>query len=135
MPLKLPSVIFSAALLFLVSDAPALAQQRGLRVQLPTVRQFSVNTVVSVPDGGTMILSGGSASASGVRSRGFGPFNNRSRGYRTSRGQASVTAHVLSNREINEDILAGASPTRRAPMPFYKEVWLRQQQARLNAQK
>ncbi len=68
--------------ILLVSAELVCAQAPGVNttVQLPTVRNFSINTVVSVPDGGTMYL-GGSPSRSqfssgrpGVRStsRGIG---------------------------------------------------------------
>ena len=49
----------------------AEAQIVNTTVQLPTVRRFSVNTVVSVPDGGTLVIGGGSASSSSSRRRGL----------------------------------------------------------------
>ena len=131
-------VAFSAALLLLLSSVPALAQQRNLTIQLPVVRQFSVDTRVMVPDGGTMVIGGGSSSASSVVSRGTGfgrPFGNRSSGSRTSSGQASVSVGVLSNREINDAILSGASPVGPPPKPYYQEVWERQRSLRASQQK
>jgi hypothetical protein len=59
------------ALSFLLTSAELVcAQAPGINttVQLPTVRNFSINTVVSVPDGGTMYL-GGSPSGSQFSSR------------------------------------------------------------------
>ena len=131
MSLNLLTATISAALLSLLLCGESLAQQRGFRVQLPTVRQYQNTSQYLIPDGGTSGSGGIVRSASGARSRGL----SRSSSSRSSQGQSSVTAHILSNREISEDILAGASPARRAPMPYYKEVWLRQQKARFDAQK
>ena len=134
MSLNLPTATISAALLFLFLCGPSLAQQRGLTVQLPTVRQYQNSSQYLIPDGGTSGSGGISRSASGSRSGGL-LVPNRSNGNRASQGQSSVSAWILSNREINEDILAGASPARSTPMPYYKEVWLRQRNARLSQQK
>ena len=133
MSLNFSLATVTATLLCLLVSSPAMAQQRGLTVQLPVVRQFSVRTAVSVPDGGTMILGGGSASSESRSSSGFSglgrPFANRTSRFRSSRGQASVSARIITNQDINDAILAGASPARPAPMPYYKEVWARQQRA------
>ena len=139
MPLNLPMAAISAAMLSLLLGTPALAQQQNVGIRLPVVRQFNSTSSVMVPDGGTMSLGGISRSASGATSRGFSglgrPFANRSIGRQTSRGQASVRAWVLSNQEINEAILSRASPARQAPLPYYKEVWARQQSARSSQQR
>lgn len=133
MSLNLSLTSLSVALMYMLLATPGLAQQQALTVQLPVVNQFNVNSRVGVPDGGEIRLGGISRSATGTTSRGlpgFGrPFANRSRGYQTSQGQASVRVRVMSNREINDAILAGASPARPAPVPYYKEVWARQRNA------
>ncbi|MDB2687305.1 hypothetical protein N9Y42_08845 [Mariniblastus sp.] len=133
MSLKFSLATVSAILLCLLVSTPAMAQQQNLRIQLPVVRQFNVRTAVSVPDGGTMILGGGSASSASRTSSGLSglgrPFANRSSSYRNSRGQASVTTRVISNQEISEAILSGASPARPTQLPYYKEVWARQRNA------
>ena len=83
----------------------------NLTVQRPVVRNFSVRTVVSVPDGGTISLSGGSNFSSGQTSRGIpgfrGPlFRSRSSGYSAAASGASLKASIISTREIDEDLSA-----------------------------
>jgi len=79
-------------------------------VQLPTIRNFSIRTVVSVPDGGTTYLGGVSSSAAGQTSRGsfgpFRPFANRSSGYNVAGTGSAVSAKILSTREMDEDLTA-----------------------------
>ena len=139
MSLNLPLASFSAVMLFLLFDAPAQAQLQNLRVQLPVVRQYQNTSQYLIPDGGTFSAGGISRSASGTTSRGAPglrrPFANRFGGVQASQAQSSVKASILLNREISEDILAGASPARPAQLPYYKEVWARQQSARLNQKK
>ena len=55
MNLKLTIVIFSVVAL-LTFGSQASAQLRNQTIQLPVIRQFSVRTTVSVPDGGTIGL-------------------------------------------------------------------------------
>lgn len=108
----------------LMSAGTTLAQNQfgrptNIAVQLPVVSFFNVRTTVSVPDGGMMSLGGVSRSASGSRSSGVpglgGPlFRNRGIGYSTGGSRAVVTATIISNREIEEDLLAEGN--RRARM-------------------
>lgn len=96
-----------------------LGRPTNISVQLPVVSVFNVRTTVMVPDGGTMSLGGVSRHRSGSRSRGVpglgGPlFRNRGIGYSTAGSHANVTATIISNREISEDLLAEGN--RRAVM-------------------
>ena len=129
----------SVLILCLLGSTPALAQQRGVTIQLPVVRQYQNTSSYLIPDGGTIGAGGISRSASGTTFRGTPglgrPFGNRFGGAQTSRSQSSVTANIISNREVSEAILAGASQARPTQVPFYKEVWARQRAARFNQQK
>lgn len=81
----------------------------GVTIQLPTISVFNVNTVVSVPDGGTMSLGGVSRYSGGQTSRGlpgFGgipyvnrPFRNQAFGYDASSSRASVSVQIISLEE------------------------------------
>jgi hypothetical protein len=83
----------------------------NISVQLPVVSIFNVRTAVSVPDGGTMSLGGVSRYSSGRRSSGVPGlggrlFQNRGIGYSAGASRATVSATIISNREIGEDLLA-----------------------------
>ena len=132
--LRLSAVGLVAVGLWLASGTTVLAQQpTGIPVQLPAVNRFSINTVVSVPDGGTMSLGGVTRSAEGSISQGvpglspFGrPFANRASGRSTSRSGASVKVQILSSREMSEDVLAAARAARPAN---YEEIQARERKA------
>lgn len=85
--------------------------QTGVSVQLPSLRTFSVQTAVMVPDGGTMSLGGVSRSAEGRSSAGIPglrgrPFRNSAIGRSTSSSRAVVKTRIISQRELEEDLLA-----------------------------
>ena len=133
--LRLSAVGLVAVGLWLASGTLCLAQQPiGIPVQLPVVNRFSINTVVSVPDGGTLSLGGISRSSEGSISQGvpglsgpFGrPFANRASGRSTSRSGASVKVQILSSREMSEDVLAAARAARPAN---YEEIQARERKA------
>jgi len=131
MPLKSWIVSAIAVGLGLASSTIAIAQQPGISVQLPTVNRFSIDTVVMVPDGGTMSLGGVSRSSEGSISSGIPgvsgrPFSNRSSGISTSSSRASVTVQILSSREMSEDVLAAARASRPAN---YEEIQARERKA------
>lgn len=119
-----PLVVGLAAIaLTLILQGVVPAQQTfGLPVQLPTVNRFSINTVVSVPDGGTLSLGGVSRSSGGSISSGVPglrgplgrPFSNRSSGASLAGSRASVKVRILSSREMSEDVLAAARAARPA---------------------
>ncbi len=69
-------------------------------VQLPTVRNFSINTVVSVPDGGTMYLGGGTDGAAYSKRRpGF-----RSSGRSVGGPGVSVSATLIIGSEVDAEL-------------------------------
>ena len=127
--LRLSAVGLIAVGLWLASGTLVLAQQIGLPVQLPTVNQFSINTVVSVPDGGTLSLGGVSSQSASSSSNGFpglGPFSNRSNSVNNSASRASIKVQILSSREMSEDVLAAARAARPAN---YEEIQARDRRA------
>ena len=87
-----------------------------IQVQLPTTNFFRIDTVVSVPDGGSMSLGG--VSSSGYRSSTYGtpllgglpgvgrPFRNQSISGFNSASNATVRAKIILNHEIDEDLVA-----------------------------
>ena len=89
--------------------SPPASAQLPATVQLPSFRVFSYSGSVLVPDGGTAYLGGVSRSASFSRSRGFGPFQNRSAGYVASSSQLTASATIIDLNEIDEAIL-GQTP-------------------------
>lgn len=93
-------------------------------VQLPTFQQFSIQTSVSVPDRGTMVLGGVDRAASGVNTRGVPGFShipganrlfkNRAIGRDVGSSQASVSVWVHDLKGMDEAILAEAAARRDA---------------------
>jgi type II secretory pathway component GspD/PulD (secretin) len=85
-------------------------------VQLPTITGFNVQTTVIVPDGGTMLLGSVNRSSMGSTSRGVPLlsnipgagrlFRNRGIGQETSSGTATVSAQIISLRELEPAVLA-----------------------------
>ena len=96
-------------LVALLSLATPATAQFPTTVQLPSVRVFSYTGSVLVPDGGTASLGGVSRSSSFSRSRGFGPFRNRSAGYAASTSQLTASATIIDLAEMDEAIL-GQTP-------------------------
>ena len=89
-------VVFLAGPEFLCAQQPAV----NTTVQLPTVSNFSISTVVSVPDGGTLYLGGGAGSAA---------FSSRRPGSRaSSRSVAgpgvSVSAKLIIGVEVDAEL-------------------------------
>lgn len=88
------------------------AFQPATTVQLPTFSVFTVQTTVSVPDGGGSYLGGLSQGASGSNSRGFGPLRNRASGSSRAASGVSVSATIIDHEEIDRAILAAAAARR-----------------------
>ncbi len=105
-------------LIGLLADQSGAQQPIQINVQQPVIRHFGVNTVVSVPDGGTMSLGGMRRSAEGslqvgVPGMGNVPyagrlFQNRSLGISRSASHASVSVHVISLKELERQIMQEA---------------------------
>ena len=91
----------------------------GQFVQLPTFRQFNVNTTVVVPDGGSVSLGGVNTSRSGMVTNsipGLGRlpvanrlFQNRSIGRQSGSSHATISARIIDLREMDEAILRQAA--------------------------
>ncbi len=123
-PLSRSLVVGSTAIAVALLLQGIAAAQRpvGIPVQLPTVTVFNVNTVVSVPDGGTLSLGGVTRQSARSSTSGFPglagplsrPFSNRSFGVSNSASQASIKVRILSSREMSEDVLAAARASRPA---------------------
>jgi hypothetical protein len=99
---------------FWVAIAAANAQQNvpATTVQLPSYSVFTVQTTVSVPDGGGAYLGGLNSGASNSSRFGVGPLSNR--GLSSTRGASgvSVSATVIDNQEIDRALLAEAAANR-----------------------
>lgn len=92
--------------------AGSAGEVRAQAVQLPTFRYFGVQTTVSVPDRGGVVLGGVNSAASGSTRRGFGPFANRASGSSIGASTASVHATIIDHREWDEAVLAEAARRR-----------------------
>lgn len=88
-------------------------ESSGQVVQLPTFRQFTVSTSVSVPDGGTASLAGNGYLAESYVGSGmplFGPLGASRARTRTSYSQhTTVSASVTEFRERDARVLAAAA--------------------------
>jgi hypothetical protein len=108
-----------AGLLVASCTLPASAQTPvPTTVQLPTFSLFTVNTTVSVPDGGGAYLGGVNRAASGRVERGVPgiPFRNRGFGSARSASGMHVSATIIDHKEMDEAILAEAA-SRRGALP------------------
>jgi hypothetical protein len=101
----------------LLPPSIVLGQLPATTVQLPTVSQFTVQTTVSVPDGGTMNLGSISRGAEGSLTRGFGPLRNRALGGSRTASGVSISARIIDHAEIDRAILAAAAAKRTAAHP------------------
>jgi hypothetical protein len=86
--------------------------QGATTVQLPTFSVFTVQTTVSVPDGGTAYLGGINRGAEGSATRGFGPLKSRSFGSSWTASGVSVSATIIDHSEIDRALLADAGAKR-----------------------
>jgi hypothetical protein len=105
----------------LLTSIPAVAAVLGTAqhaaaqaVQLPTFHYFGVQTTVSVPDRGGVVLGGVNTASSGSTTRGFGPFANRASGSTIGASTASVYATIIDHREWDAAVLAEAARRRAA---------------------
>jgi hypothetical protein len=112
-------VILAACCLCMVHPAQG---QAPTTVQLPTFQVFSVNTTVSVPDGGGAYLGGINRAADSSVSRGI-PFASKipglgplagNRGISSTRSAAkmSVNATIIDHQELDAAVLAQAAARR-----------------------
>jgi hypothetical protein len=108
---------------------PVVAFAQDVTVQQPIVGVFSVDTVVSVPDRGRLLLGGVSSAGSQRSSYGFGPFRQSSfsRFSTSSRLESGVS---ILDFEAMDQALLNESPTRAttAPsVPATEDAWLFQE--------
>lgn len=112
---------FLAAVGFCVS-ASSVSAQAPTTVQLPTFQVFSVNTTVSVPDGGGALLGGINRAADSSTTRGL-PLGskipglgrlagNRGIGSTRSASNMSVHATIIDHQELDAAVLAEAAARR-----------------------
>jgi hypothetical protein len=106
-------------LCLVMGGSAALAQQAlpATTVQLPSFSVFTVQTSVSVPDGGGAYLGGLSSGASNSSRFGLGPLSNRGLSSSRSASGMSVSATVIDHEEIDRALLAEAAAKRGAPDP------------------
>ena len=133
---------FAAAGSFLIFCTTALEQafaQAPTTVQLPTIQVFSVNTTVSVPDGGGALLGGINRAADGSVTRGL-PLgskipglgrlaNNRGIGSTRSASNMSVHATIIDHQELDAAVLAEAAARRGGISVADKQALATQQRA------
>src|SRR5205085_7623767 len=77
---------------------------------------FTVQTTVSVADGGGMSLGGINRAADGTVTRGMAPLN---RGIGSSRGASGVSVHatIIDREEMDKAVLAEAAAKRGETIP------------------
>jgi hypothetical protein len=105
------SFSLAAVAISLLAGSAALAQP-ATTVQLPTFNVFTVQTTVSVPDGGGTYLGGINRARDGSVTRGFGPLGNRAIGLDRGASGVSVHATIIDHKEIDEALLAAAAKKR-----------------------
>lgn len=113
---------FAFAVFGLISTAGKLLAQAPTTVQLPTIQVFSVNTTVSVPDGGSAYLGGINRAADssvnrglpiGSKIPGLGPLaGNRGISSTRSASNMSVHATIIDHQELDAAVLAEAAARR-----------------------
>ena len=102
-----------------LSDEELTTTTQGITIQLPVLSFTTISTVVSVPDGGTVLLGGvkrinESREESGVPFLSNLPYVNRlfknvGIGHETSNLMMMVTPRIIIQSEIEEDQVGGAS--------------------------
>lgn len=98
------------------------ASAHAQAVQLPTFRSFGVQTSVSVPDRGGMVLGGVNSASSGSTTRGFGPLRSRASGSSVGAATTSVHATIIDHREWDEAVLAEARRRRGEEVTSFDNV-------------
>jgi Flp pilus assembly secretin CpaC len=113
---------FSIAIALVVATGLAASPPAfGQSVQLPTFRFFTVNTTVSVPDGGTALMGGVNSYAAGRDSAGVPmlgkvpfagrPFGSRSIGSSMTASNVTATARIIILEEEEAKLGLTGSPS------------------------
>lgn len=129
---------FLAAVGFCLSASIACAQA-PTTVQLPTIQVFSVNTTVSVPDGGGALLGGINRAADGSVTRGL-PLASKipglgrlagNRGIGSTRSAANMSVHatIIDHQELDAAVLAEAAARRGSLSLTDQQTFATQQKA------
>ena len=113
----LKRVVLIAIMIILAAGVDSLSRQASAQViMLPTYRVFSIGTSVMVPDRGMAHLGGISTARESSVSRGvpgFGPlFANRAIGRELGHVGAHVTATIIDQRELDQQVLSAAARSR-----------------------
>ena len=101
----------------LLVSVQAFAQQAPTTVQLPVIQVFSVDTTVSVPDGGGVLLGGIKRAADSSVTRGLplgkGPLTTN-RGISSVRSGSNMSVHatIIDHQELDAAVLAEAAAKR-----------------------
>jgi hypothetical protein len=106
------AVFCVASMLSAQGPQPQPQPQVPTTVQLPSFSFFTVQTTVSVPDGGGAYLGGIGRGASGSTMRGIGPLKNRASGSARAASGVSVSATIIDREEIDRALLATAAANR-----------------------
>src|SRR5688572_22860929 len=118
--ISLTTAVALAGSLFI--SVTSVSAQAPTTVQLPVIQVFSVNTTVSVPDGGGALLGGINRAADGSVTRGL-PLGsklpglgrlagNRGIGSTRSASNMSVHATIIDHQELDAAVLAEAAARR-----------------------
>ncbi len=101
---------------------PPASIAHGQTVLLPTLRVFSIQGSVRVPDGGSMVMGGIRSHSEGAVTRGVPLlsnvpganrlFKNRAIGRETSSTNSVVTADIIILEELEQEVLAEAERRR-----------------------
>jgi hypothetical protein len=113
----LKRALLIAITIILAAGVDSLSRQASAQViMLPTYRVFSIGTSVMVPDRGMAHLGGISTARESSVSRGvpgFGPlFANRAIGRELGHVGAHVTATIIDQRELDQQVLSAATRSR-----------------------
>jgi Flp pilus assembly secretin CpaC len=119
----LKRVVLIAIMIILAAGVDSLSRQASAQViMLPTYRVFSIGTSVMVPDRGMAHLGGISTARESSVSRGVpgfgqlpmaGPlFANRAIGRELGHVGAHVTATIIDQRELDQQVLSAAARSR-----------------------
>jgi len=113
----LPVAIAYISASTLATTILSLGELKAQTVQLPTMRVFSLDTTVAVPDQGSAYLGGIGRSAQSSSSR--GPLSTgRAYGSSTTQGTARVNASIIDLEELDRELRVQTTPPRRGSYGF-----------------
>jgi len=133
------SWFYAAAVIAILLQPAGAGAQAPTTVQLPTFQVFTVNTTVSVPDGGGALLGGINRAADGSVTRGL-PLASKipglgrlagNRGIGSTRSAANMSVHatIIDHQELDAAVLAQAAANRGGVSLTDKQALATQQRA------